>query len=204
MSIRYGIELVFDPVFTAGVYRLRQFVCGQFGCWAAEMHMLRMQVVPYFECPEEGLPLLDQEVAQVASGSRSRSPGPEVGWNGISEDKESGSVLLDISEVNGTLTGLYHSAIDAVSRVPGSQVPDFAKNFTPRIALLEYGGLSPAILADAAECARGAASALTLPVTVKAWRLLIVQYSSQAAGDDWSHGRWANDVGWKQLFSYAL
>ena len=116
MSIRYGIELVFDPVFTAGVYRLRQFVCGQFGCWAAEMHMLRMQVVPYFECPEEGLPSLDQEVAQVASGIRSRSPAPEVGWNGISEDGESGSVFLDISEVNGTLTDLYHSAIDAVSR----------------------------------------------------------------------------------------
>ena len=37
MSIRYGIELVFDPAFTARVYRTRQLVCGQYGCWAADV-----------------------------------------------------------------------------------------------------------------------------------------------------------------------
>ena len=45
MSTRFGIELALDPAFTARAYRTRNIVCGLYGSWAAEMHMLRMSVV---------------------------------------------------------------------------------------------------------------------------------------------------------------
>ena len=42
MSIRYGVSLLTDPDFTARLYRARQLICGQFACWAAEMHMVHL------------------------------------------------------------------------------------------------------------------------------------------------------------------
>ena len=204
MSIRYGIEMVFRPEFNSGVYRVRQLVCGQYGCWAAEMHMLRMSLVPYFECPEEGLTELDREISQAVESSRSRHPRMLLPRSGISTDDASGSVFLDLSDPDGALAVLRQMVVDAVGRVAGTKIPGFAMDFRPRVALLEYGDLDPAILADAAEYAEGAATSVDLTMMGTAWRLLIVRYSSEAAGDDWSNGRWANDVSWKQLYSYPL
>ena len=204
MSIRYGIEMVFNPAFNSGVYRVRQLVCGQYGCWAAEMHMLRMSLVPYFECPEEGLTELGREIFQAAENSRSHSPRMPLHRTGISTDDASGSVFLDFGDPDGALASLRQMAADGVGRVRGTKIPGFAAEFAPRVALLEYGGLEPSILADAAEYAAGAATSVNLTMMGNAWRLLIVRYSSEAAGEDWSNGRWANDVSWKQLYSYPL
>ena len=204
MSTRYGIELVFSPSFNSAVYRVRQLVCGQYGCWAAEMHMLRMSLLPYFECPEEGLTDLDREISQAAESSRSRSPRIPLPRTGISTDDASGSVFLDFGDPDGTLARLHQMVVGAVGRVAGAKIPGFAMDFRHRVALLEYGELQPPILADAAEYAAGAATSVDLAMMGNAWRLLIVRYSSQAAGDDWSNGRWANDVSWKQLYSYPI
>ena len=204
MSIRYGIEMVFSPAFNSGVYRVRQLVCGQYGCWAAEMHMLRMSLLTYFECPEEGLTDLDREISQAAESSRSRSPRMPLPRTGISTDDTSRSVFLNFGDRDGALANLRQMAVDAVERVPRTKVPGFATEFAPRVALLEYGDLEPGILADAAEYAAGAATSVDLTMLGNAWRLLVVRYSSEAAGDDWSNGRWANDVSWKQLYSYPL
>ena len=51
MSIRYGIDLVLEPSFTAKVYKTRQIVCGQYSAWAAEMQMLRMRPHSLFPLP---------------------------------------------------------------------------------------------------------------------------------------------------------
>ena len=58
MSVRYGIDLVLQPSFTAKVYQTRQIVCGQYSSWAAEMQMLRMALTPYFPCPDDRLSVL--------------------------------------------------------------------------------------------------------------------------------------------------
>ena len=200
MSVRYGIELVFDPAFTARVYRTRQLVCGQYGCWAAEMHMLRMTLVPYFECPGDGLPKLDAELARIVEQRRHLLR--IVPWAGISSDEETGSIFLDFDDPGEALSHLQRAASGAVRRVPGAQVHGDACH--PRIALLEFGGLPPAILDDATEYARVVIGDLALPVVAQPWRLVVLRYSSEAAGDDWSSGRWAADVIWRQLFSYAL
>ena len=55
MSTRFGVELVLEPAFTARAYRTRNIVCGQYASWAAEMHMLRMSVVSYFQCSDSVL-----------------------------------------------------------------------------------------------------------------------------------------------------
>ena len=200
MSIRYGIELVFDPAFTARVYRTRQLVCGQYGCWAAEMHMLRMTLVPYFECPEDALPALDATLDGVAA--KSRGAVLPVGRAGIASNEETGSVFLDFADHDGGLSALHREAAETVGRIPGVQLSQVA--FQPRIALLEFGGLHRDILNDAAEYARAVANDLAIPAEASPWRLLVLRYSSEAAGDDWSNGRWAADVSWQQLYSYAL
>ena len=210
MSIRYGVELLFEPSATAQVYRLRQTVCGQYGCWAAEMHMLRMTLAPYFQCPDAGLPELERGIAGVAENHKAAGhgtpaapdlPGPTVSWGDVYHEEASGSVFLAVNDPDGALAALQRAAAEAVGRATGTPL---AGDFTPRIALLEYGGLPPGILADAAEYARGAFADAEIAQPFRAWRLVVVRYSSEAAGDDWSDGRWANDVSWNQLYSYPL
>ena len=67
MSTRLGIELVVDPAFTARAYRARNIICGQYASWAAEMHLLRMSVVSYFQCDDAAVDLLQHEAMISAS-----------------------------------------------------------------------------------------------------------------------------------------
>ena len=200
MSIRYGVELVFEPKFTARLYRARQLVCGQYGCWAAEMHMLRMPLVSYFECPEASLASLDAGLARVAA--KRRGTLVSVAPGNITADVETGSIALNFTHNIGGLLALREEVAAAAARTPGARLS--VETFRPRISLLEFGGLPPAILDDATEYARVVVGDLALPVVTQPWRLVVLRYSSEAAGDDWSNGRWAADVSWRQLFSYAL
>ena len=200
MSIRYGVELVLEPKFTARLYRARQLVCGQYGCWAAEMHMLRMPLVSYFECPEASLTAMDAGLARVAANRRDTLV--SVARGNITADVETGSIALNFTHNIGGLLALQEEVASAAARTPGARLP--GETFRPRIALLEFGGLPPAILDDATEYARVVIGDLALPVIAQPWRLVVLRYSSEAAGGDWSNGRWAADVSWRQLFSYAL
>ena len=200
MSIRHGVELVFEPQFTARLYRARQLVCGQYGCWAAEMHMLRMPLVSYFECPDASLAALDAGLARVAANRRSTLGAVAPG--NITADVETCSIALDFTHNIGGLLALQEEVAAAAARTPGARLS--GEIFRPRIALLEFGGLPPAILDDATEYARVVTGEMAVPVVTKPWRLVVLRYSSEAAGDDWSNGRWAADVSWRQLFSYAL
>ena len=66
MSVRYGIALIPEPGFTARVYRARQLICGQYACWAAEMHMLRLPLIEYFQCPEDAVETISAGLGRVA------------------------------------------------------------------------------------------------------------------------------------------
>ena len=76
--------------------------------------------------------------------------------------------------------------------------------FRPGIALLEYGKFPAEILEDAGRFAEGVASGLDMTEMALPWRLLLTRYLSEAAGDDWSNGRWASDLSWQQLASHPL
>ena len=199
MSIRYGIDLVLQPSFTAKVYQTRQIVCGQYSSWAAEMQMLRMALTPYFPCPDDRLPVLASQVESIAGETRSQQP-CFLSRTGIVADQAMNGVVMEF-EASTELLELQRKAQEAAqSHSDGLQ----AEPFSPRIALLEFGAFPEAILPDAVEFAEGVASGLDVPQAATLWRLLLTRYSSEAAGDDWSNGRWASDLSWQQLYSHAL
>ena len=213
MSTRFGIELVMEPAFTARAYRARQIVCGQYGSWAAEMHMLRMSVVGYFQCSEPVVDLLAHGAGRLADESRRRSPrfsincrGVANGLNGGGEAGGRDSVYLSFKQTdpNHPLTVLHRDAIAMVAELPGAVPPTEHGEFHPKINLMEHASLPPAVMADASDFAKGVAIDIGVPAVARAWRLVLLRYHSEAAGDDWSHGAWASDLRWEHLSSYVL
>ncbi len=200
MSIRYGIDLVLQPSFTAKAYQTRQIVCGQYSSWAAEMQMLRMALTPYFPCPDDRLLPLSTQVESIARETETqqsyllRRTGivADPAMNGVVMEFEAPESLFEFQRkalgvAQGDSAGLCRSA-----------------PFRPRIALLEYGAFPEAMLPDTVEFAERVVSAVEMDWKAAPWRLLLTRYSSEAAGDDWSNGRWAADLSWQQLYSYPL
>ncbi len=200
MSTRYGIDLVLEPPFTAKAYQTRQIVCGQYSSWAAEMQMLRMPLTPYFPCPDARLPILSAQVESIAQETRERES-CALRRAGIAADAASNGVMMEF-DAPPPLLELQSKARAAAQSHSVGLYP--SEPFRPRIALLEYGVFPQAILSDAAEFANGVASALEIPETTRPWRLLLTRYNSNAANDDWSNGRWAADLSWRQLSSHPL
>ena len=213
MSTRLGIELAVEPEFTARAYRTRNIVCGQYASWAAEMHMLRMSVISYFECSDSVVDLLSHGVGRLAEDSRKRSPrfsidclGVANGRNGNGENGENNSVYLDFkqNDAKHPLAVLQREAVGMIEELPGASLPPGDSPFHPKINLMEYANLPPTVMADAADFANGVAIDVGVPVVARAWRLVLLRYHSDAAGDDWSHGNWSSDVRWEYLSSYVL
>lgn len=200
MSIRYGIDLVLEPSFTAKVYQTRQIVCGQYASWAAEMQPLRMALTPYFPCPEERLNILTGQVEEIAQDTRDQKS-YILRRTGVSVVADTTSVVLEF-DAPSTLFDLQHKAMEAAQSHSAGL---YSSNpFRPGIALLEYGAFPEAMLADAALFAEGVASGLNMTEMALPWRLHLTRYSSEAAGEDWSQGRWASDLSWQHLASHSL
>ena len=200
MSIRYGIDLVLQPSFTAKVYQTRQIVCGQYSSWAAEMQMLRMALTPYFPCPDDRLPILASQLESIASETADQRP-YLLRRTGISAVPSTSSVVMEF-EAPAALFEMRRKAMESAQSHSAGLYS--AHPFRPAIALLEYGNFPEAILMDAARFADGVASGVEMTEMSLPWRLLLTRYSSEAAGDDWSNGRWASDLSWQQLHSYGL
>ena len=200
MSVRYGIDLVLQPSFTARVYQARQIICGQYSAWAAEMQMLRMALTPYFPCPEDRLPILESQVEGIARDTLSQEPRP-LTRGGIAADPGMNGVIMEF-EAPAQLYDLQRKSMEAAQS--HSAGPYSSHPFRPAIALLEYGAFPETILADAVEFANGVANGLGVGDEARPWRLLLTRYNSEAAGDDWSNGRWASDLSWQQLASHRL
>ena len=200
MSVRYGIDLVLQPSFTAKLYQTRQIVCGQYSSWAAEMQMLRMALTPYFPCADNRLSILASQVESIASETADKKP-YMLRRTGIAAVPSANSVVIEF-EAPAPLFELQRKAMEAAQGHASGLYP--SEPFRPAIALLEYGTFPEAILPDAAQFAEGVASGLEMPEMAPPWRLLLTRYSSEAAGDDWSNGRWAADLSWRQLSSHPL
>lgn len=208
MSTRLGIELVLDPAFTARVYRTRNIVCGQYGSWAAEMHLLRMSVVGYFQCADTAVDLLVQGTARLAAESRKRSPQFSIECRGVATDPgaDGNTIYLDFqpTDPNHLLMALQGEAMTLIEGSPGAVPPPDGKDFHPKINLMEHAGLPPTVMADASDFAKGVAVDVGVPDAARAWRLVLLRYHSEAAGDDWSVGDWATDLRWEYLSSHVL
>ncbi|PKB71442.1 MAG: hypothetical protein BZY87_05480 [SAR202 cluster bacterium Io17-Chloro-G6] len=204
-----GIELVMDPAFTARAYRARNIICGQYASWAAEMHLLRMSVVSYFQCEDNAVDLLLHDAARLAEESRKRSPGFSINCQGVARGgptEESNNVYLDFQETNPNhpLTVLQSEATTLVDGLPGAVLPPESGEFHPKINLMEYANLPPDVMAEAYDFSKGVAIDMRVPSLARAWRLVLLRYHSEAAGGDWSQGGWAPDLRWEILASYML
>ncbi|MEE3246576.1 MAG: hypothetical protein VX213_03650, partial [Chloroflexota bacterium] len=67
-----------------------------------------------------------------------------------------------------------------------------------------HADLASAVMDDALDFARGVALDVGVPAVASAWRLVLLRYHSEFAGDDWSNGSWASDISWEYLSSFVL
>ena len=209
MSTRYGIGLALEPGFTSRAYRARQLICGQYASWAAEMNMVYLTVAGFFQCEESAVPSLKAGLSELASRSMQAAAQFPLTHAGVSIRPDApGSIFLDFAApaISPPLINLHASVANLVEGTEGVD-PDAVKSaaeFQPHLPLLQYARLTDGVFADAVEFARAVAADLQIPSTTQAWRLLLLRFESEAAGDDWSGGRWAADLRWELLASYPL
>ena len=215
MSVRYGVSLLTDPDFTARAYRARQLICGQFACWAAEMHMLHMQMSDYFPFDGTDDPnaegQLARELERLAERYRRVSPRFPLFNRGITTTRntdDDGNIWLDFSPevVNESLYRLQAMVADLLERNSGVAGPRrvYGPEFPPQMPLLSHANLPDSVFDSAIEFARSVTDELKVSQITRAWRLTLTRFESSAAGDDWSGGRWANDLQWRVIGSYSL
>lgn len=214
MSVRYGISLIPDPVFTARVYRVRQLVCGQYGSWAAEMHLLHLTLADYFQCTDAALPVVAAGLTQLAQRCRQRSSRFPVLSRGVSTFAgTNANIHLDFSASANPgdrhqeeLSTLHQDVIKLLEQTEGA-LPDLSftgENYIPHITLMQQADLPPAVFASAVDYAQALLKDLNVPHGSKAWQMVLVRFESDAAGDDWKDGRWAADLRWQLVDSYPL
>ena len=206
MPIRYGIGLALEPGFTSRAYRARQLICGQYASWAAEMNMVYLTVAKFFQCADSALPPLEAGLSELASLSERAAPQFTLSHNGVATWPDApGHVFLDFAApvVAPELTNLRASVTNLLAKTDGVNA-DSAGEFRPHLPLLQFARLPDQVFADAVEFARAVAADLQIPTSTQAWRLLLLRFESDAAGDDWSGGRWAADLRWELLASYPL
>ncbi len=215
MSIRYGVSLLTDPDFTARAYRARQLICGQYACWAAEMHMVHLPMSDYFpfdgaDDPDAEI-LLAAELEQLADRYRRVSPRFPIFNRGITTTRPTdsdGNIWLDFSPevVNESLYRLQSMVADLLERSNGVGGPRrvFGPDFPPQMPLLSHANLPDSVFDSALEFARAVTDELKVSQITRAWRLALTRFASDAAGDDWSAGRWAPDLQWRVVGSFGL
>ncbi len=215
MSIRYGVSLLTDPEFTARAYRARQLICGQYACWAAEMHMLHMPMSDYFPLGADDSggneARLAEALANLAERYRRVSPRFPLFNRGITTTRPTesdGNIWLDFSPevVNESLYRLQSMVADLLERNSdvGGGRREFGADFPPQIPLMSHANLPDSVFDSALDFARAVTDDLKVSQITRAWRLTLTRFESTAAGDDWSGGRWATDLQWRAVGSYNL
>ena len=215
MSTRYGVSLLTDPDFTARAYRARQLICGQYACWAAEMHMVHLPMSDYFPLDsddnQDAETRLAAELEQLADRYRRVSPRFPIFNRGITTTRPTnadGNIWLDFSPevVNESLYRLQSMVADLLERSNGISSPRrvFGPDFPPQIPLLSHAEMPDSVFDSALEFARAVTDELKVSQITRAWRLTLTRFTSAAAGDDWSEGRWANDLQWTMVGSFGL
>jgi hypothetical protein len=215
MSTRYAVSLLTDPDFTARAYRARQLICGQYACWAAEMHMLHMPMSDYFPLATDDAGVvevqLSGELERLAERYRRVSPRFPLFNRGITTTRQTesdGNIWLDFSPevVNESLYRLQSMVADLLERnlsVGGDRLV-FGPDFPPQIPLMSHAALPDSVFDGALDFARSVTDELKVSQITRSWRLALTRFESNAAGDDWSNGRWATDLSWRAIGSFSL
>ena len=215
MAVRYGISLIPEPRFTARVYRARQLICGQYASWAAEMHMVHLPLLSYFQCPENQVESLDSALATVAADWQAHG-GTPLAHGGVDYEYDTagaaGDIFLDFAAgqsgedaIHPLLEAVVNKLIES-GLVPPLETPSALdlENYLYRIALMQHANLPPAVFASAVAFAQAVVNDLEVPAATTAWQLALIRFESDAAGEDWSGGRWAADLRWQLVNNHPL
>ena len=176
------------------------------------LHMLMSDYFPFdgVDDPdaENGLA---RELEQLAERYRRVSPRFPLFNRGITTTRntdDDGNIWLDFSPevVNESLYRLQSMVADLLERNPGMSGPRrvFSPDFPPQMPLLSHANLPDSVFDSAVEFARSVTDDLKVSQITRAWRLTLTRFESNAAGDDWSGGRWASDLQWRVIGSYSL
>ncbi|HIN06241.1 MAG TPA: hypothetical protein EYM65_08405 [Dehalococcoidia bacterium] len=209
MSIRYGIGLALEPAFTSRAYRARQLICGQYASWAAEMNMVYLSVAGFFGCEESSVPALEKGLSEIASHNAQAAPQFALSHGGVATYLGlPGHIYLDFAapSVAPELNNLHRSVVKLLAETHGVSLGNRNSDsqFQPHLPLMQFSHLPEQVFADAVEFARVVAADLQIPASTRAWRLLLMRFESNAAGEDWTGGAWAADLSWSLLASYPL
>ncbi len=209
MTVRYGILLVPEPSFTARVYRARQLICGQYGAWAAEMQMVHLAMSGFFQCTVNGLGALEAGLAGLAAQSCRDMPQFSMSHRGVaSNTNNQGSIFLDFATQGGpgSIDVLRGNVVSFLEQAPGVVHDPQADGpfYRPHLPLMQFARLPDGVFSDAVEFAQAVVADLGVPATTRAWRLPLLRFHSDAAGDEWSGGAWAADLRWEPLSSHPL
>ena len=216
MSVRYGISLIPEPRFTARVYRARQLICGQYASWAAEMHMVHLPLLSYFQCPETQV---ESPGLRPGNGGRGMA-GPRrhpLAHGGVDAEYNTAGSAGDIFLDFATAESASQSGEDAIHPLMEAVVEKLIEsgldpiltalawgNYLYRIALMQHANLPPAVFASAVAFAQAVVNDLEVPTATTAWQLALIRFESDAAGEDWSGGRWAADLRWQLVNNHPF
>lgn len=209
MSARYGVELVPEPSFVAWAHRTRKLICDQYGSWAAEMFMVHLAMADFFQCPESAVAELDAGLTRIAEQSRQTTPQFQLAHRGVNTFPGiTGTIFLDFErpERPQALHDLHRGVVDLLEQTPGviPNVRSAREKYWPHLTLMLSAKLPASVFDDAVEFARAAVEDSPPPATTRAWKLILVRFESNTAGDNWDGGRWAADLRWNVLASYSL
>ena len=185
------------------------------------MHMVYLPVSGYVECSEAAVALVDTGLADIATQSRGKAGQFPLSHRGVGThfgtdchiflEFAGSNDSLALSDLHTSVAGMLEKTLRPA---PGARFnPGFPQgfseetsggNYRPCVPLMQYAKLPAPVFEDAVEFARAVVADLQIPTATRAWRLLLLHFISEAAGEDWEGGRWAADLRWDLLTSYPL
>ena len=215
MTVRYGISLIPEPVFTSRVYRLRQLLCGQYGSWAAEMEMLHMPLIPYFDSSEEAVSNISIGLEQISAASRKNSLRFPLVCRGVGHISDNcDDIFLEFTVAEDPidrnqryLNQIWWKILELVESTSGISVPNInslKSDYKPCIYLMKHANLEGSVFSSAITFAENVMKDLAIPHSTRAWQLQLVRFESNSDIESWSKGGWISDLSWRVLDSYSL
>ena len=211
MSVRYSLSVIPNSRFTTRIYQARHILCGQYGCWAAEMQPVHLPLVDFFSCPEDQAAAVAAELPAAAESFLRRhyyvslpSWDLAAGAGQIYLDFNSGIIFRRPPE--WPVNRLRQELRERLERIDGlPPLPEIDPEMPPlRLPLMQYANLPEPVFDGAAALAKEILRDLLLPTTARLGQLVMLRFESAAAGENWSEGRWASDLRFQWVSAHPL
>ena len=200
MAVRYSFILIPDPSFLRLIHTSRQILCNQFGCWTAEMFMIHVPLINFFQSTPEEIEsnkgLINQIVNDVTNKNLVLVP------TGITKQTaETSDLYINCTYPNGDspFEGIRDRLIEEL------KIEHFDnKERVLQIPLLENFQGSNTVFEEALEMATDLFDNFGLDTPFDVKSLNLVKYHSRTASEEWEREKWCSDISWDILESFKL